>query len=75
MSNERKRSNFWYLAPVLFGLIGGILGYFGIRYDDPSKARNILIIGIVLAVLQFAIYIPIILLSEQFPTGFGGIKI
>lgn len=43
-----QRSNWWYLAPILFGIVGGILGYFGIRRDDPKKAKNILIIGVLI---------------------------
>lgn len=46
-----SRSNWWYLAPIIFGLVGGILGYFGIRKDDPKKAKNILILGIVIFIV------------------------
>ena len=48
-----QRSNWWYLAPIIFGLVGGILGYFGIRKDDPKKAKNILALGIIIFVCSF----------------------
>lgn len=41
----REKSAWWYLAPLLIGLIGGLVAYFLIRKDDPKKARNCLIIG------------------------------
>ena len=47
MSDETRRSGFWYLLPILFGIIGGVIAYFVIRQDDPIKAKNCLKIGIV----------------------------
>ena len=41
MYPERKRSNWWYIVPVLFGMIGGIIGYFALRRDAPQKANNV----------------------------------
>ena len=31
MSEARTRSNWWYLLPIGFGVIGGIIAYFGIK--------------------------------------------
>ena len=45
MYTSQTRSAWWYLAPLLFGLIGGIIAYFIIKKDDPQKAKNCLIIG------------------------------
>ena len=44
----RKRSAWWYIVPVLFSLIGGIISFFILRNDDPKLAKNCLIIGAVL---------------------------
>jgi hypothetical protein len=44
----RERSAWWYLVPILFSIIGGIVAYFVIKNDDPQKAKNCLIIGIVM---------------------------
>ena len=52
MYPERKRSNWWYLVPILFGLIGGIIGYFALRKDDREKAKKCLYIGLILTVIN-----------------------
>ena len=41
MYPEKIRSRAWYLVPIFFGLIGGIIAYFAIRRDDPQKAKEI----------------------------------
>ncbi len=48
MSEQNKpRSNAWFLLPILFGIIGGIIAFFVLRQDDPQKARNCLYLGVV----------------------------
>lgn len=42
----RKRSAAWYLLPIFIGAIGGIIGYFAVRHDDPSLAKKLLYVGI-----------------------------
>ena len=44
----KQRSAWWYLVPILFSIIGGVIAYFVIKDDDPKKAKNCLIIGLVL---------------------------
>jgi len=48
MYPERPRSNWWYLLPIFFSLIGGIIAYFAIRRDDSKKAKNCLYLGLIL---------------------------
>ena len=43
---EKQRSNVWFLLPIFFGVIGGIIAFFILRKDDPNKARNCLYLGI-----------------------------
>lgn len=45
----KKRSDLWYILPILTGIIGGVITYFIIRNDEPLKAKYCLIIGGVLA--------------------------
>jgi len=56
---EKRRSNAWFLLPIFFSWIGGLIAYFILRHDDPSKAKNCLYLGIILTVvgiiLQFVI--------------------
>jgi hypothetical protein len=43
---EKPRSNVWFLLPIFFGIIGGIIAFFILRKDDPNKAKNCLYLGI-----------------------------
>lgn len=70
MNYEKKRSNWWFLVPILLGLIGGIIAFFVLKRDDPKKAKNCLylgiglfIIGIIINLAIFGLAIP---LEEQF---------
>ena len=48
MEPERQRSNWWYLLPILLGIIGGIIAYFAIRRDDREKAKKCMYLGLIL---------------------------
>ena len=52
MYPEKKRSNWGLLVPILFGIIGGIIGYFALRRDDPQKAKKCLYIGLILTAIN-----------------------
>ena len=52
MYPERKRSNWWYLVPLLFGLLGGIIGYFALRRYAPEKAKKCLYLGLILTAIN-----------------------
>ena len=43
---EKPKSNLWFLLPILFGIIGGVIAFFILRNSDPSKARNCLYLGL-----------------------------
>ena len=45
MSELKNRSGLWYLVPIIFGIIGGVIAWFVIKDDDPKKAKNCLKIG------------------------------
>ena len=62
-SGKTIRSRWWFLLPVMFQLLGGIIAYFALRQDDPPKAKNCLLLGAILTTLGIAaIVIPIALL-------------
>jgi RNA polymerase subunit RPABC4/transcription elongation factor Spt4 len=42
-------SSAWYLAPLLFAILGGIIGYLGVKDDDKDMANNMLILGMVMS--------------------------
>ncbi len=52
MTQETRRSGLWYLLPIIFGIIGGVIAYFVIKQDDPIKAKNCLYLGIVLLIID-----------------------
>ena len=53
----RKRSSLWFLLPILFNIIGGVIACFIIKDDDPSKAKNCLWLGIILSTISIAIFL------------------
>ena len=75
MSAVRTRSNWWYLAPILFdGIPGGIVAYFAIRYDDPKKAKNCLYLGIIITAIGATAYLIIMVaMSESMHGMFGNL--
>ena len=60
MSYEKPRSNWWFLLPILMGLIGGIIAYFVLRGDDPNKAKNCLYLGLILFGIGIAINLAVL---------------
>ncbi len=58
----KRRSSLWFLLPILFNVVGGIIAYFVIKEDDPKKAKNCLYLGIILAVIPVVlILIPMVI--------------
>ncbi len=52
MATEHRRSGWWYILPIFFGIIGGLIAYFVIKQDDPDKAKNCLYLGIALLIID-----------------------
>jgi hypothetical protein len=71
MQPERTRSLWWTLLPIFVGILGGIISYFILRFDDQRLAKFCLHLGIVLTIIQIAIYIPIFLFAGQIGPDFG----
>jgi hypothetical protein len=49
---KQNVSNLWYIAPVLFAILGGGVAWFLNKDKDPEKARNFLIVGAVMTVIN-----------------------
>ena len=49
MNAERPRSNWWYLLPIVFSVIGGLISYFAIKRDDSEKAKFCLSVGLIMS--------------------------
>ena len=64
----RKKSSWWFLLPIIFGVIGGVIAYFVIKEDDPKRARSCLYLGIILAAIWFGLFvIPFLIGVALFP--------
>jgi hypothetical protein len=58
----RSRSSLWFLLPIFFNVIGGVIAFFVIKEDDPKKAKNCLYLGIILAAIPILlILIPVLI--------------
>ncbi len=68
---EKQRSNAWFLLPVFFGMIGGIIAFFILRHDDPRKARNCLYIGVAFMIAGIIINIIFAASIPGFDSGFN----
>jgi len=57
-----RRSSLWFLLPIIFNILGGIIAYFVIKEDDPKKAKNCLYLGLILAAIPvLLIVVPILI--------------
>ena len=68
---EKTRSNAWFLLPIFFGMIGGIIAFFILRKDDPRKAKNCLYLGLVFMMIGIIFNIVIATSLPEFDTGFN----
>ncbi len=67
----RIRRRTWYLLPIFFHIIGGVIAYFAIRNDDPQKAKRCLFLGVTLFAINIAIGL-VITSSLSSPDNFFG---
>ena len=69
--SEKPRSNAWFLLPIFFGVIGGIIAFFVLRHDDPHKAKNCLYLGIVFMIIGIIFNILIAASIPGLDSGFN----
>ncbi len=53
----KKVSNWWYLFPIIFNIVGGLIAWILNRKEDPKKARNFIIVGIIFLVTNIVIIV------------------
>lgn len=51
---SKPAGKIWYLLPIFLGLVGGIIGWAVIKKRNSKRAKNILILGIILGVIQYS---------------------
>ena len=69
--SPRYRSRLWYMLPILFNLLGGIVAFFAIRHDDLDKAKNCLLLGIILFIPFILLGIAAVATAEVIGDGIG----
>lgn len=52
---QQHVSGAWYLVPLFFGIIGGIIAWAVTKDRDPKRARNLLIFGLVWSLVPILI--------------------
>ena len=62
--HEKTPSKAWYLLPIFFGLIGGLIMFFVLKDEDRRMAKKGAVVGIILTVVYtgVAVVAPIILM-------------
>jgi zinc-ribbon domain len=45
----------WWILPILLGWLGGVIAWIGTRQRDPSMARTMLIVGIVISAVGLVV--------------------
>ena len=53
--NKKGPSKAWYLLPIFFGIIGGVIMFFVIKDEDRKMAKNGVILGVILTFVGIAI--------------------
>lgn len=46
-----KPSSVWYLVAFLFGFLGGLAAYFGLKNDDKDTTTNMLVFGLLWGII------------------------
>ena len=50
-----KPSGLWYLLPLFFGLLGGVLGYVVVKDRDKGMAMGLLALGLIVSIIVTAV--------------------
>jgi len=46
-----RPSEAWYLVPILFSIVGGLIGYVAVKDQDEQMAKTLLVVGILVFIL------------------------
>ena len=55
----------WYLFPIFFLLIGGIVSYVILKNKDPALARNTMLLGVVLTAVLVAVLSIVVINADE----------
>ena len=54
--HKQKVSCTWFLLPIFLSIIGGMIGYYMLLDRDKQKAKGVLYVGIVVAIVEVISY-------------------
>lgn len=54
---REETSSAWWLLPIFFGWMGGLASFFAVRDKDHSKAKNLLIVGVLISGIPFVFWL------------------
>ena len=53
----RPVSGAWWLVPILFGILGGVIAWAAVRDRNPATARTMLVVGLVSSLISLTLYL------------------
>ena len=62
---RQERSRVWYLMPIFFAIVGGIIAYFALKNDNKKLAKNCLWLGIIFTILGIVFEAVIVIVSND----------
>jgi len=57
--HQTRSRGAWYLAPVIFSIIGGIIGYLALKNKEKQMANRLLAVGIVVFVVEASLAVAV----------------
>jgi hypothetical protein len=70
------KSKWWYLLPIFLGVIGGVIAWVALKSYDRKLAKNCLILGVILDVVEIVLFMVILISSDSLNliTQFGSLS-
>jgi hypothetical protein len=68
-----KPSKLWYLLPIIFGIVGGLIGYFLIKDKDRKMAKMLVICAIIILAIHLLLAFSVLVFyGLNAPSGYEG---
>ena len=72
----KERSNWWFVLPVFFSVVGGVASFFVMRKGNPTKAKICLVVGAAMLAVwffgfQYLTYLSLEYACDEMTAGVG----
>lgn len=54
---EKEGDVIWYLLPILFGILGGLISFFMVRTEYPKLANRCVAVGLVSTAIGWGLFL------------------